>query len=138
AFSVIVFTASSALCGMAHTLSFLIVARIFQGLGGGGLQPLAQAILLESFPPEDRGAAMAAYGMGIVVAPIIGPILGGWITDNYSWQWIFYINIPIGILGFFLQQIFVEDPPHLKGERPRIDYIGFGLMAVGIGLLQII
>jgi DHA2 family multidrug resistance protein len=138
AFSVILFTASSALCGMAHSLAFLIVARVLQGLGGGGLQPLSQAILLESFPPQDRGKAMAAYGMGIVVAPINGPILGGWITDNFSWRWIFYINIPVGIFGYIMQQVFVEDPPYLQGEKPKVDYIGFGLMAIGIGVLQII
>ena len=138
-YSVLLFTASSALCGLAQSLGFLIVARILQGLGGGGLQPVAQAILLESFPHEKRGAAMAAYGMGIVVAPIIGPTLGGWITDSYSWRWIFYINIPIGILGIFLQQMFLEDPPYMKKTRGlKIDYVGFGLMALGIGLLQII
>ena len=141
AFSVILFTVSSAMCGMAHSLGFLIFARILQGLGGGGLQPLAQAILLESFPPEERGSAMAAYGMGVVVAPIVGPTLGGWITDNYSWRWIFYINIPIGLLGLFMQQMFIEDPPYLKrakGVIQRIDFVGFGLMALGIGWLQII
>jgi DHA2 family multidrug resistance protein len=138
AFSVILFTVSSALCGIATSLPFLIIARVFQGLGGGGLQPLSQAILLESFPPQDRGKAMAAYGMGIVVAPIIGPILGGWITDNFSWRWIFLINIPIGLLGLVMQHMFVEDPPYLKGDKPKIDYVGFGFMAVGIGVLQII
>ncbi len=137
-FSVILFTISSALCGVAHSLPFLIFARILQGLGGGGLQPLSQAILLESLPPQDRGKAMAAYGMGIVVAPIIGPIMGGWITDNFSWRWIFYINIPVGLIGFAMQQMFVEDPPYMQGAKPKVDYIGFGLMAIGIGVLQII
>lgn len=138
-FSVLLFTGASVLCGTAHSLSFLIFARILQGLGGGGLQPLSQAILLESFHPKDRGAAMAAYGMGIVVAPIIGPTLGGWITDNYSWRWIFLINIPIGVIGLLMQQAFVEDPPHLKGDKTiNVDYIGFGLMAVWIGWLQIV
>ncbi len=139
AYSVLLFTLSSMLCGMAHSLPFLVFARILQGLGGGGLQPVAQAILLESFPPEERGAAMAAYGMGIVVAPIIGPTLGGWITDNFSWRWIFYINIPIGIAGFAMQQMFLEDPPYMrKAAGMKIDYVGFSLMALGIGLLQII
>jgi len=139
AFSVALFVAASALCGMAQTLPQLIVARILQGIGGGGLQPLAQAIMLECFPPEERGVAMAAYGMGIVVMPIIGPTLGGWITDNFSWRWIFYINLPIGFAGLFMQQIFVEDPPYIARLRAAtVDYVGFGLMALGIGLLQVI
>ncbi len=139
AFSVALFVASSALCGMAQSLPQLIFARVLQGIGGGGLQPLAQAIMLECFPPEERGVAMAAYGMGVVVMPIIGPTLGGWITDNYSWRWIFYINLPIGIAGLLMQQAFVEDPPWIaKMKAAAVDYIGFGLMAVGIGLLQII
>jgi DHA2 family multidrug resistance protein len=139
AFSVALFVIASALCGMAQSLPQLVVARILQGLGGGGLQPLVQAVLLESFAPEERGAAMAAYGMGIVVAPIIGPTLGGWITDNYSWRWIFYINLPIGVLGLVLQQIFLEDPPWISEAKAKvIDYVGFGLLAVGIGLLQLV
>jgi MFS transporter, DHA2 family, multidrug resistance protein len=139
AFSVLIFTLASALCGAAQTLPQLIVARILQGLGGGGLQPLAQAILLESFPKERRGPAMAAYGMGIVVAPIIGPTLGGWITDNFSWRWIFYINVPIGLIGLFMQSVFLEDPPYLKQARPKkIDYLGFAFMVLGIGLLQLV
>jgi MFS transporter, DHA2 family, multidrug resistance protein len=139
AFSVTLFVVSSALCGMAQTLPQLIAARVLQGIGGGGLQPLAQAIMLECFPPEERGVAMAAYGMGIVVMPIIGPTLGGWITDNFSWRWIFYINLPIGVAGLLMQQVFVEDPPWIvRNLKASIDYIGFGLMAVGIGLLQIV
>ena len=139
AFSVLLFTASSAFCGMAQTLGQMIVARIFQGLGGGGLQPISQAVLLESFPKEKRGVAMAAYGMGIVVAPIIGPTLGGWITDNFSWRWLFYINLPIGLLGLFMQNQFLEDPPYLARSRAgRLDAVGFGLMALWIGLLQIV
>jgi DHA2 family multidrug resistance protein len=139
AFSVILFVISSALCGMAHSLGQIVVARVLQGIGGGGLQPLSQAILLESFSPEERGPAMAAYGMGIVVAPILGPTLGGWLTDSYSWRWIFYINIPIGIIGLIMQDIFVEDPPYIKAAKaPKIDYIGFGFLAIGVGLLQII
>ncbi|MBI3565541.1 MAG: DHA2 family efflux MFS transporter permease subunit [Elusimicrobia bacterium] len=139
AFSVALFVVASALCGMAQSLPQLIVARVLQGIGGGGLQPLAQAIMLECFPPEERGVAMAAYGMGIVVMPIIGPTLGGWITDNYSWRWIFYINLPIGIAGLLMQQAFVEDPPWIaKMKAGAIDYIGFGLMALGIGLFQLV
>jgi DHA2 family multidrug resistance protein len=133
-----IFTAASALCGAAPTLGVLILARILQGMGGGALQPIAQAVLLESFPPIKRGAAMAIYGMGIVVAPIIGPTLGGWITDNYSWRWIFYINLPVGLVAAFMANTFVEDPPYLKNQRPgRIDYTGFGLMALGLGALEL-
>ncbi|MCX5791211.1 MAG: DHA2 family efflux MFS transporter permease subunit, partial [Elusimicrobia bacterium] len=139
AISVAMFTISSMLCGMAHSLPQLIIARILQGIGGGGLQPLAQAVLLESFPQEKRGQAMAAYGMGIIVAPIIGPILGGWITDNYSWRWIFYINVPIGIFGLLMQNVFLEDPPYLKRDRSaRIDYFGLALMIIGLGAFQLV
>lgn len=134
-----IFTLSSALCGAATSLDMLLVARVLQGAGGGALQPIAQAVLLESFPQEKRGSAMAVYGMGIVVAPIIGPTLGGWITDNYSWRWIFYINVPIGILAVFMASTFLEDPPYIRSQRPgRIDYIGFGLMALGLAALQIV
>ena len=113
---IIIFTAASALCGAAPNLEILIIARILQGMGGGALQPIAQSVLLESFPPAKRGAAMALYGMGVVVAPIIGPTLGGWITDNYSWRWIFYINLPIGAVAAFMANTFVEDPPYLKNQ----------------------
>ena len=134
-----IFTLSSALCGAAASLGMLLFARVVQGAGGGALQPIAQAVLLESFPAAKRGAAMAVYGMGIVVAPIIGPTLGGWITDNYSWRWIFYINVPIGILAALMSHAFVEDPPYIKNQKPgRIDYIGFGLMALGLAALQIV
>jgi MFS transporter, DHA2 family, multidrug resistance protein len=134
-----IFTLSSALCGAAGSLGMLLVARVLQGAGGGALQPIAQAVLLESFPSESRGSAMAVYGMGIVVAPIIGPTLGGWITDNYSWRWIFYINLPVGILAVLMALWFIEDPPYIRSQRPgRIDYIGFGLMAVGLATLQIV
>jgi len=136
---IIIFTVSSALCGAAGSLGFLILARIIQGAGGGALQPIAQAVLLESFPPEKRGSAMAIYGMGIIVAPIIGPTLGGWITDNYSWRWIFYINVPVGALAVFMSQTFIEDPPYIRRVvGAGIDYIGFGLMAVGLSALQIV
>lgn len=138
-FSVMLFTVSSALCGMAQSLPQLILARVLQGIGAGGLQPLAQAIMLESFPVERRGAAMAAFGMGIIVAPIVGPTLGGWITDNYSWRWIFYINVPIGLIGFMLQKMYVEDPPYLARTRHKtIDYIGLSLMVLAIGTLQLV
>jgi DHA2 family multidrug resistance protein len=136
---VTIFTVSSALCGAATSLGFLLAARVLQGAGGGALQPIAQAVLLESFPAEKRGSAMAVYGMGIVVAPIIGPTLGGWITDNYSWRWIFYINVPIGILAVLMAHTFIEDPPYIRNQRPgRIDYTGFGLMAIGLATLQIV
>jgi DHA2 family multidrug resistance protein len=135
---IVIFTIASALCGAAPNLATLIIARILQGMGGGALQPIAQSVLLESFPPVKRGAAMAVYGRGIVVAPIIGPTLGGWITDNYSWRWIFYINLPIGLIAAFMANTFVEDPPYLKNQKPgRIDYTGFGLMALGLGALEL-
>jgi DHA2 family multidrug resistance protein len=136
---IIIFTLSSAMCGAATTLGMLIVARILQGAGGGALQPIAQSVLMESFPPEKRGSAMAVFGMGVVVAPIVGPTLGGWITDNYSWRWIFYINVPIGILAIMMANAFIEDPPYIKNQKPgRVDYIGFGLMAVGLSALQLV
>jgi MFS transporter, DHA2 family, multidrug resistance protein len=134
----VVFTAASAVCGAATSLSVLVVARVLQGVGGGALQPMAQAILMESFPPARRGVAMAAFSMGVIVAPILGPTLGGWVTDNYSWRWVFYINLPIGIFAMALVNLFVEDPPYLQARRAgRIDYIGFGLMVVGLSALQI-
>ncbi len=136
------FSFASALCGAAPTLGVLIMARIFQGAAGGALQPISQAILMESFPPAKRGVAMAIFAMGVVVAPIIGPTLGGWITDNYSWRWIFYINLPIGILALYMCKIFIEDPPYLISSRQsttaRIDYLGFCLMAIWLATLQII
>ena len=132
-----IFTVASALCGAAFDLGFLIVARILQGAGGGALQPVSQAILLESFPPEKRGVAMATFAMGVVVAPILGPIFGGWITDHYSWRWIFYINLPIGALAILLSQSTIEDPPYLQRSKfSSIDSIGFGCMAVWLATLQ--
>jgi len=137
--SIVVFTAASLLCGMAISMPMLIVARVLQGIGGGGMQPLAQSILLESFPPIKHGMAMAVYGIGVVVAPVIGPTLGGWITDSYSWRWIFYINLPVGILALFMVNLFVEDPPYLRHAfRGAIDYLGFGLMAVWLGAMQLV
>jgi len=139
---VFTFIISSFLCGIAPSLPLLVLFRVLQGAGGGGLQPVSQAILVESFPREKQGMAMAVYGMGVVVAPIIGPTLGGWITDNYSWRWIFFINIPIGLLSIFLTSALIHDPPHLagekNGERLRIDYIGLGLLSVGLGFLQVV
>jgi DHA2 family multidrug resistance protein len=133
-----IFTLSSAVCGAATSLGMLITARVLQGVGGGALQPIAQAILLESFPPARRGVAMATFSMGIIVAPILGPTLGGWITDEYSWRWVFYINLPIGLLALLLILSFIEDPPYLERSRfHRMDYIGFAFMSIGLAALQI-
>src|SRR5579885_3156188 len=131
------FTAASFACGLAPSLGALIIFRVIQGACGGGLQPLSQAILLESFPPQKRGQAMAFWALGIVVAPMLGPVLGGWLTDNYSWRWVFYINVPIGVIAILLTQAFVFDPPYLRQERTGIDYWGIGLLVVGMGSLQI-
>jgi len=136
---VIIFTIASFFCGAAPSLTFILLARIVQGAGGGALQPLSQAILLESFPPRQRGAAMALFGFGVVVAPIIGPTLGGWLTDTYSWRYAFYINIPIGILAVYMIGRFVKDPPYIRNAKPgKFDNIGFGLLAVWTGCLQVI
>jgi len=131
------FTAASFLCGLAPSLGLLIIFRIIQGACGGGLQPLSQAVLLESFPPQKRGQAMAFWALGIVVAPMLGPVIGGWLTDNYSWRWVFYINVPIGVLAILLTQAFIFDPPYLRRERTGIDYWGIGFLVVGMGALQI-
>src|SRR2546422_9788671 len=136
--SVVGFTASSFLCGLAPTLGMLILFRVMQGATGGCLQPLSQAVLLEAFPPHDRGKAMGFWGLGIVVAPILGPVLGGWLTENYSWRWVFYINIPVGIASIVMTKLFIFDPPYLRQENRRIDYWGIGMLAVGIGALQIV
>jgi DHA2 family multidrug resistance protein len=133
-----IFTIASLLCGLAPSLMWLVFFRIIQGLGGGALQPISQAILLESFPVRRRGMGMAIFGIGVVFAPVIGPTLGGWITDTYSWHWIFFINLPVGILAILLTQMNVADPPYLPRGVGRIDYIGLGLLAVGIGCLQIV
>jgi len=134
----IIFTLASLLCGLATSMTMLVISRVLQGLGGGAMQPLSQAILLESFPPAKRGAATALFGIAIVVAPILGPTLGGWLTDNWSWRWTFYINLPVGILAFFLMSWLVEDPPYIRNKKPgRIDGIGFGLVALFLGTLQI-
>jgi MFS transporter, DHA2 family, multidrug resistance protein len=135
-----IFTISSLLCGFAPSLGAIIVCRILQGAGGGGLQPMAQAILADTFPPEKRGLAFALYGVTVIVAPTIGPTLGGFITDNYSWRWIFFINIPVGILALFLVYRMIDDPPwamRKAGAAARIDYIGVSLLVLGVGALQI-
>jgi DHA2 family multidrug resistance protein len=138
-FCIIVFTVSSFLCGAATSLGWILIARTIQGAGGGALQPISQAILLESFPPEKRGLAMAIFALGVVVAPVLGPTLGGWLTDQYSWRWAFYINVPVGVLAVFMISRFIEDPPYIKSAKPgRIDAIGLGLLAVWLGALQII
>lgn len=136
---VALFTLSSFLCGISTSLPMLVFFRILQGAGGGGLQPSEQAILADAFSAEKRGMAFAMYGMAVVVAPAIGPTLGGWITDNFSWHWIFFINIPIGILSLLLTQRVVHDPAYLRKLRNsgiRIDYIGMGLIVIGVGFLQ--
>ena len=135
-----IFTVSSLLCGLAPSLSMLILFRVLQGAGGGGLQPLAQSILADSFPPEKRGIAFAVYGITVIVAPTVGPTLGGWITDSYTWRWIFFINLPVGILALLLVFRFIEDPPwanRVKDALARIDYIGISLLTVGVGALQV-
>ena len=138
---VAIFTISSALCGMAPTLGMLVVFRVMQGIGGGALQPMAQAILVETFPREKHGTAMAVYGMGVVLAPVVGPTLGGWITDNFSWRWIFFINIPVGILSLVLTAFLIFDPVYLVRKAfnaVKIDYIGLGLLALGLGALEVV
>ncbi|MFY9940195.1 MAG: DHA2 family efflux MFS transporter permease subunit [Silvibacterium sp.] len=142
---VVLFGLSSALCGLAPSLPLLIFFRVLQGVGGGGLAPSEQAILADTFPPKQRGQAFAVYGMAVVFAPAIGPTLGGWITDNFDWRWIFFINVPVAIISLFLTARIVEDPPHIQKEvvemRKRglnLDYTGFGLLALGFGSLEFI
>jgi DHA2 family multidrug resistance protein len=136
-----IFTVSSFLCGVAPSLGLLLLFRVLQGVGGGGLQPMAQAILADTFPPQQRGLAFALYGITAILAPTIGPTLGGWITFNYSWRWIFFINLPVGLATWFLVRRFVEDPPYLsrvKAAGVKLDYIGIALLALGIGALQVL
>ena len=136
----VIFTISSLLCGIAPSLSAIILFRVLQGAGGGGLQPMAQAILADTFPPRQRGLAFALYGITTIIAPTIGPTLGGWITDNYSWRWIFFINLPVGILTLLLVFRLVEDPPwakRLAGGGVKFDYIGVALLVLGVGALQV-
>jgi MFS transporter, DHA2 family, multidrug resistance protein len=135
-----IFTASSMLCGIAPSLGAIILFRILQGAGGGGLQPMAQAILADTFPPQKRGLAFALYGITTIIAPTIGPTLGGWITDNYTWRWIFFINLPVGILALFLVFRLIEDPPWVRrvaGAGVKMDYVGVGLLTLGVGALQV-
>jgi DHA2 family multidrug resistance protein len=142
---VALFTLSSFLCGIAPTLGLLVFFRVLQGVGGGGLQPSEQAILADTFPPRQRGMAFAIYGVAVVTAPAIGPTLGGWITDNFSWRWIFFINIPVGIISLFLTSFMLEDPPYFVQQRAerrrtklRVDYWGIIFIAIGLGFLQIL
>src|SRR6201996_1201449 len=140
---IVIFTISSLACGIAPGLGILLIARVVQGGGGGGLQPMAQAILADTFPPRLRGLAFSLYGVTAIFAPSIGPTLGGWITDNYSWRWIFLMNLPVGILALILVYQLVEDPPYLtrartEGKRSQLDYVGFSLLAIGVGALQIL
>src|ERR1700728_2971586 len=141
-FCVALFAGSSFFCGLAPSLGMLVFFRILQGVGGGGLQPSEQAILNDTFSLEKRGMAFAVYGLAVVVAPTIGPWLGGWITDNFSWRWIFYINVPVGIISLLLTSVLVSDPPYMKKASIksgfRIDYIGIGLISLGLGSMQII
>src|SRR6478609_4490758 len=133
--SIILFTLSSFFCGASHSLGTLIFWRIVQGIGGGALMTVSQAVLFEAFPPEEAGMAMALFGVGVMVGPTIGPTLGGWLTDNYGWPWIFYVNIPVGILAAVMIAAYVHD--RADQRRPgRIDYIGIGLLAVSVGALQ--
>jgi DHA2 family multidrug resistance protein len=135
--SVAGFTISSLLCGIAPNLPFLVAFRLLQGATGGAMQPLSQAVLLEAFPPHERGKAMGFWGLGIVVAPIVGPVVGGWLTDTYSWRWVFYINLPVGIASLIMTKLYVFDPSYLRRETQRIDYWGIGLLALWIGTLQL-
>lgn len=135
--SVTGFTLSSLACGLAPSLPLLVLFRLIQGATGGAMQPLSQAVLLEAFPPHERGKAMGFWGLGIVVAPILGPVLGGWLTDSYSWRWVFYINLPVGIMSLVMTKLYIFDPPYLKRETVRIDYWGISLLVLWVGTLQL-
>lgn len=132
------FTVASVLCGLAPSLPVLIFFRVMQGAAGGALQPLSQAVMLEAFPPKDRGKAMAFWGLGIVVAPMLGPVLGGWLTDAYSWRWVFYINLPVGMASIIMTRLFIFDPPYIKRSSGGVDYWGIGFLALGVGALQVV
>ncbi|MFA5847312.1 MAG: DHA2 family efflux MFS transporter permease subunit [Thermodesulfovibrionales bacterium] len=137
-FSISLFTVSSLLCGLSWNLQSLVFFRILQGMGGGALQPISQSVLLETFPPKQHGMAMAIFGVGIMFGPIVGPLLGGWITDNWSWHWIFFINIPIGFVSILMVLFFIVDPPYMKKMKMKIDYWGLAFLAIGLGCLQIV
>jgi DHA2 family multidrug resistance protein len=136
--SIVLFTVSSFLCGASWNLRALIFFRIIQGLAGGSLQPMSQAILLETFPRHQHGTAMAIFGIGIMIGPVVGPLLGGWITDNWSWHWVFFINIPIGIVAILMTMAFIVDPDYAGARKMKVDYMGLAFLAVGIGCLQIV
>src|SRR5437016_6541178 len=135
--SLALFIVASVLCGFARSLEMMIVGRVLQGIGGGGLIPLSQAIMLETFPEEERGMAMALYMMGVTVAPTVGPVLGGWLTDTYSWPWVFYINVPVGLLGLGMGAIVLHDLPVVPRPQARVDVGGIGLLAIGLTALQL-
>ena len=135
--SLAIFTLASMLCGLARSLETMVAVRALQGIGGGVLMTVAQAILRETFPPEEQGIAMGIFGFGVVIAPAVGPTLGGWLTDAYSWPWIFYINVPIGIVNYVLVQRFVHDPPYLQRDSGSLDWLGVGLMVGGLGAIQL-
>src|SRR5208283_2937829 len=132
------FTVASLLCGIAPSMGLLVIFRVIQGACGGSLQPLSQAVLLEAFPREQHGKAMAIFALGVIVAPVLGPVLGGWLTDNYSWRWVFYINLPVGLLSVLMTRWFIFDPPYIRRSNRGIDYWGIGLLAVGVAALQIV
>src|SRR5712692_3421833 len=137
-FCVALFTVSSVFCGLAPNLQMLVFFRILQGLSGGVMMPLSQAILMETFPAKEQAMAMALWGIGMMLGPVLGPILGGWITDNYSWRWIFYINLPVGALSFLLIALILVDPSYIKRELRRIDWPGLSFLVLGMGCLQIL
>ncbi len=137
-FSIVLFTASSLLCGSALNIQSLVLFRVIQGFGGGAMMPLSQAILMETFPPQEQGMAMAVWGVGMMLGPVLGPILGGWITDNYSWRWIFYINVPVGAIAVLLITLILVDPPYIKRAVKRIDWLGLSFLVLGMGSLQIL
>ena len=133
------FTSASLLCGLSNSLGELIFFRVFQGAGGGALQPISQAVMMEAFPVEERGMAMAIYGIGVIVAPIVGPVMGGWITDNMSWHWAFFINLPVGLISLILAWLFIYDPEYLRKQLAGVlDYWGVGLLIVGVSALQVV
>src|SRR5246127_2462219 len=136
--AVVGFTTALFFCGFAPPLAWLVPFLSVQGLPGGVLQPVSQAVMLEAFPPAQQGKAMGVWGLGIVVAPMLGPVIGGWLTDNYSWRWIFYINIPVGLISIIMTNLFIFDPPYIRRTTSKIDTWGIGMLAVGIGSLQVV